>query len=92
VAVFLLCFSIDDQNSYRNISYKWQPEILKYNTQKAPVILLGLKKGKDFPSSLKIMKQFFICRFKTESGKGYRSGSGCLRGAREDTGTEFMCL
>ena len=40
--VFLLCFSIDSPNSFKNIKDKWYPEV-SHHCPKAPIVLVGLK-------------------------------------------------
>ncbi|XP_023233469.1 ras-related protein ced-10-like [Centruroides sculpturatus] len=40
--VFLLCFSVDNINSYENISTMWHPEIIHY-CPRTPYILVGTK-------------------------------------------------
>ena len=40
--VFLLCFSVDNRNSFRNIKAKWKPE-LKQHQPKVPILLVGTK-------------------------------------------------
>lgn len=39
--VFLLCFAIDLETSFMNITSKWIPELRYYS--KAPIVLVGLK-------------------------------------------------
>nr|XP_042902693.1 ras-related C3 botulinum toxin substrate 2 [Parasteatoda tepidariorum] len=40
--VFLLCFSVDNNTSYKNITTKWYPQIRKF-CPTTPVILVGTK-------------------------------------------------
>lgn len=42
IDVFILCYAIDDEDSFRNIKEKWIPE-LKENGNGKPVILVGTK-------------------------------------------------
>jgi len=39
---FLICFSVDSQNSYENVADKWAPEV-KHFRPKTPIILVGTK-------------------------------------------------
>jgi len=40
--VFLLCFSVDNHNSYDNIASKWCPEV-RHHCPKAPIVLVATK-------------------------------------------------
>jgi len=40
--VFLICFSIDNPDSFQNVKSKWWPEIQQFDS-KAKIILVGLK-------------------------------------------------
>uniref|UniRef100_T1JC28 Uncharacterized protein n=1 Tax=Strigamia maritima TaxID=126957 RepID=T1JC28_STRMM len=40
--VFLLCFSVDNHNSYDNILSKWCPEV-RHHCPKAPIVLVATK-------------------------------------------------
>ncbi|KAF2904313.1 hypothetical protein ILUMI_01862 [Ignelater luminosus] len=39
---FLICYSIDSQNSYENVADKWAPEV-KHFKPRSPIILVGTK-------------------------------------------------
>lgn len=41
--IFLLCFSVDSLESFRNVEDKWAPE-LKHFGPKVPIVLIGTKK------------------------------------------------
>uniref|UniRef100_A0AC35GSM4 Uncharacterized protein n=1 Tax=Panagrolaimus sp. PS1159 TaxID=55785 RepID=A0AC35GSM4_9BILA len=41
--VFLLCFSLIDQNSLKNCESLWLPEIRKYVGEDVPILLVGTK-------------------------------------------------
>uniref|UniRef100_T1IS63 Uncharacterized protein n=1 Tax=Strigamia maritima TaxID=126957 RepID=T1IS63_STRMM len=40
--VFLLCYSIDNKNSYENIASFWRPEVRNFST-KVPIVLVATK-------------------------------------------------
>jgi len=41
--VFLLCFSINSDNSFANIKEKWVPEVRQHGPKNTPVVLCGTK-------------------------------------------------
>ena len=40
--VFLLCYSVSDKDSYKNVDLKWLPE-LRTSAPSVPIILVGTK-------------------------------------------------
>lgn len=56
--IFIVCFSVDDRNSFKNVSRKWLPE-LSYYCPNVPVILIGTKtdlREKDSKSNKRYIK------------------------------------
>jgi len=83
IDVFVLCYAINDERSYKNVIEQWIPE-LKQNAANKPVILVGtksdLRKTQDTSKMLSLCdglelkhdigaKQFFECSAKDPSEK-----------------------
>uniref|UniRef100_A0A646QHU4 RasRelC3 n=1 Tax=Hemiscolopendra marginata TaxID=943146 RepID=A0A646QHU4_9MYRI len=80
--VFLLCYSVDNLNSYDNILSKWCPEV-RHHCPKAPIVLVATKtdlrdddavkkaispgEGKKLRSKIKAVK-YVECSAKTRQG------------------------
>lgn len=41
--VFVLCYSVDNRQSYENVTKKWLPELRKLGRPNAPLVVVGLK-------------------------------------------------
>ncbi|XP_076434776.1 rho-related GTP-binding protein RhoA-B-like [Babylonia areolata] len=41
--IVLICFSVEDRASLRNVKERWQPEVRAYLAAKVPILLVGLK-------------------------------------------------
>lgn len=75
--VFLLCFALDNEESYQNIAAKWAPEVKHYSS-KSKLVLVGLKhdlrsklisKKKGEKLARKISARFYMqCSSKTHDG------------------------